>query len=310
MPAISIVIPVYNQEKYLRKCLNSIKQQTFRDFQAILVDDGSTDASAEICNEYTEMDSRFVYYYKENGGVSSTRQFGHDLVSGEYTIHCDPDDWVEPDWLETLYSQAVHTCADITICDFYQEYKDRSLVMHQHITSSDPEVVRKALFLDIHASLWNKLIKSSCYKNNNVKFPRGIDCKEDMIFLGGVIKFTKKISYVEKALYHYKMNDESITHSFTKDGIANHVKVLEYIRTLIDDAETLKRYDNRQMYSMLWYGWNCSDMSSEEFRKFSKKYRRRLLSMKAENWRHQIFFIVATYGPTALVKSVYLHFKS
>jgi glycosyltransferase involved in cell wall biosynthesis len=305
MPIISIVIPIYNQEKYLRKCLDSIVAQTFRDFEVILVDDGSTDASAEICKEYAQRDNRFAYFHKENGGVSAARQFGHDHVRGEYSIHCDPDDWVEPDWLEALHTEAVHTNADITICDFYREYKDRSQIIRQQVEASDPKAVRRAMFGHIHGSCWNKLIKTACYKRNNVNFPKDINYLEDLSFIVRLLNFCSVVSYVNKPLYHYFMNPQSITHSYTKGGIANFIRVSAHVRALIDDEVILKNYDDNQAYSMLWYAWNCSDMSSSEFKQFSKAYRWRLLSVKVVNKKRKLFLVMASFGPTGLVKRAY-----
>ena len=102
-PKISVIVPVYKAEAYLHRCVDSLLAQTFQDFEVLLVDDGSPDRSGEICDEYARKDSRVRVFHKENGGVSSARQYGMDHAQGEYTIHADPDDWVEPTMLEELY---------------------------------------------------------------------------------------------------------------------------------------------------------------------------------------------------------------
>ena len=99
MPAISIIIPVYKAEKYLLRCLDSISKQTFEDFEVIMVDDGSPDNSGTICDEFVERDNRFNVVHKENGGVSSARAIGVEIAKGKYSIHFDPDDWVEENML-------------------------------------------------------------------------------------------------------------------------------------------------------------------------------------------------------------------
>ena len=119
MPKISVIVPVYKAEKYIRRCVDSILAQTFTDFELLLVDDGSPDNSGAICDEYAARDSRVKVFHKENGGVSSARQMGLDNSLGEYVIHADPDDWVEPDMLQELYSEAQQSGADMVICDFY-----------------------------------------------------------------------------------------------------------------------------------------------------------------------------------------------
>lgn len=122
-PKISVIVPVYKAEAYLHRCVDSIIAQTFTDWELLLVDDGSPDRSGDICDEYASKDARIRVFHKENGGVSSARQKGLDEAIGEYTIHADPDDWVEPMMLEELYKKAKEDDADMVICDFICEYK-------------------------------------------------------------------------------------------------------------------------------------------------------------------------------------------
>ena len=119
IPSISVISPIYNMERLLSKCIDSILAQTFNDFELILIDDGSTDRSGVICDEYATRDSRIKVIHKKNEGVSIARQLGIDFAQGEYTIHIDPDDWVEPKMLEELYKKAKSEHADMVICDYY-----------------------------------------------------------------------------------------------------------------------------------------------------------------------------------------------
>lgn len=118
-PAVSVVIPVYKAEAWLHRALDSICAQSLNNWECILVDDGSPDRSGEICDEYAEKDRRFRVIHQKNGGVSSARQAGIDAAKGEYSIHIDPDDWVEPTMLEELYHKAKEDNADMVICDYY-----------------------------------------------------------------------------------------------------------------------------------------------------------------------------------------------
>lgn len=122
MTEISVIVAIYNADGYLSKCLNSIKLQTFRDFEVLMVDDGSTDNSLSVCEQYAKEDARFKYFHKENGGVASARNFGLKRVTGKYVIHADADDWMEPTMLEDLYNEAERQQTDMLICDFYEEY--------------------------------------------------------------------------------------------------------------------------------------------------------------------------------------------
>lgn len=168
IPKISVICPVYKAEKYLHRCVDSILAQTFTDFELLLIDDGSPDRSGEICDEYAAKDSRVRVFHKENGGVSSARQCGIDNMTGEYSIHSDPDDWVEPTMLEELYKKAKEDNADMVICDYYLEGKHKTKYIKQEPTSLESEQVLRDLFQRLHGSLCNKLIRSACYKENNI----------------------------------------------------------------------------------------------------------------------------------------------
>ena len=117
---ISIIVPIYNVEKYLRQCLDSILNQTYQNFECLLINDGSLDNSADICREYVSKDSRFKYFEKENGGVSSARNLGIECSRGEYITFIDSDDWVDYDYLEVLYNSLVDERADIAISTYKQ----------------------------------------------------------------------------------------------------------------------------------------------------------------------------------------------
>ncbi len=126
-PVLSIIIPIYNVEPYLRCCLNSILAQTFPSWEAVLVDDGSKDNCGKICDEYAAMDSRFRVIHKENGGLTSARNSGLAMASGEWVMHLDGDDWIEPEMLELLLRKGEETGADIVMGDFLFAYPDRDV---------------------------------------------------------------------------------------------------------------------------------------------------------------------------------------
>lgn len=145
MPKVSVIVPVYKAEGYLHRCVDSILAQTFTDFELLLIDDGSPDRSGEICDEYAKKDSRIRVIHKENGGVSSARQRGLDESVGEYTIHADHDDWVEPEMLDELYKKAKEEDADMVICDFFQN-NGRS---QEYIGQKPKEINRKEVLREL-----------------------------------------------------------------------------------------------------------------------------------------------------------------
>lgn len=202
MPKISVIVPVYKAEAYLRRCVDSILNQTLTDFELILVDDGSPDLSGTICDEYAVNDKRVKVIHKENGGVSSARQAGLDTASGDYVIHADPDDWVEYNMLEELYSRALVDNADMVICDYYLNDEQAQKYIKQRPSKLDSDAVLIELFKILHGSCCNKLVRRDCY-NGKVNFPEGVNCCEDLIWCVKFLMLTPKISYVDKAFYHY-----------------------------------------------------------------------------------------------------------
>lgn len=213
---ISLIVPVYNASESLPRCLDSMLAQTFRDFEVLLIDDGSSDDSGAVCDRYVELDNRIRVFHKENGGVSAARQLGIDNARGEYTIHADADDWVEPTMLEELYNKAVDTDADVVICDFYVNKDDRQTYVKQQPIALDHITILRSLFQQLHGSCWNKLVKRACYKEYNIKFPVGINHCEDLLTWIQIYQHPVKTAYLPEAFYHYVQNDESITHHFTR----------------------------------------------------------------------------------------------
>ena len=201
--AVSVIVPIYKAESYLRKCIDGILLQTFTDFQLILVDDGSPDKSGEICDEYAQKDSRVVVIHKTNGGLTSARKYGMDHAKGEYSIHIDPDDWVELSLLEELYHEAVKTDADMVICDFWEHCNNEVVYSRQKSKTLDNKEVMTEMFTTLKGTMWNKLIRTSCYKQCNIQFYEDLVLIEDLFLMFQFLLHPLKISYVPKALYHY-----------------------------------------------------------------------------------------------------------
>ena len=236
-PEVSVIVPVYNAEKYLRKCVDSLLAQTFRYFEVILVDDGSPDRSGAICDEYAEKYPRVRVFHKENGGVSSARQCGLDHARGEYTIHADPDDWVEPNMLEELYAKAKAEDADMVICDYYVEFGKKTELKRQQPSALDSETVLREMFQRLHGSLWNKLVKRACYKDFQISFPPEIHYSEDLYVVVSLLLHPIKVAYIPRAFYHYNQtaNPNSISRSAGKRTYEWFVAANERISSLLDE---------------------------------------------------------------------------
>lgn len=207
-PKISVIVAVYKAETYLSRCLDSILAQAFTDWEAILVDDGSPDRSGEICDEYASRDPRFKVIHKENGGVASARQAGIDHASGEYSIHCDPDDWTEPIWLSVLYDKALEDDADMVISDFYKETHDKpsQYLCQKPKDNAVSSVLSQLVGGRLCGPLWSCLIKTSLYSVHDIKFPLNLSCCEDIYVVTAMLIHSGRITYVPKALYHYDVS--------------------------------------------------------------------------------------------------------
>lgn len=231
-PAISVIVPVYKAEKYIHRCLDSIINQTFKDFELILVDDGSPDRSGEICDEYAAKDKRVKVIHKENGGVASARQCGIDAATGEYTIHADPDDWMELDMLKCMYNAIKEDNADLLITDFYFNKENKEIYCKQPIRSLKQEDILKSALTELHGSMCNKLLKTSIYKENNIKFIESIDFCEDVLFWLQILQSQNlKINHLQKAFYHYDLFSNNC--SITRKGSQKMAIIMEkYIYNL------------------------------------------------------------------------------
>lgn len=234
-PKISIIIPIYNAEKTLHRCVDSILNQTFSDFEILLIDDGSPDACAMICDDYASKDDRIKSFHKPNGGVSSARQFGIERAMGEYSIHVDPDDWVESTMLQELYNCAVSNEADVVICDFFQDFHSHCIYQQEKpIGTTSCDMIHE-LFQQLHGCCWNKLVKQTCYNKYKIRFPENLNYGEDLIVVMQLFIQNLKVVYCPQAFYHYMMNENSITHTRhnSKKWINEDVLSINYMDALL-----------------------------------------------------------------------------
>ena len=233
-PAISIICPIYNMEASLRKCIDSIRLQTFNNFELILIDDGSTDHCGLICDEYAHIDSRIIVIHKINAGVSAARQTGLATAKGEYTIHIDPDDWVEPEMLEILYREAREGDYDFIIADFFVNSEDKQFYKSQKPSALDHVSVLHDVFKGFHANCWNKLIRRSCYFKFGVQFPANLSLREDFCVIVQLLLHPLKIAYVNQAFYHYEQTPNSISRTINNKMYEDQMMVIENIASYLN----------------------------------------------------------------------------
>lgn len=303
---------VYNAEQYLRRCLDSLLAQTLSDFDVIFVDDGSTDKSLSIAKEYAEKDCRFRVYHKANGGVSSARQYGIDCLAvrcGKYSIHLDPDDWVEPQMLQKLYRKAEETEADMVICDYYMNYKHKQKIIRQNPGSSNPERVLGALFQRLHGSLCNKLIRSACYREFGIRFPEGLNYSEDYITNVQLLLHISKVAYLPEAFYHYDQYSNQLPATRNED-----CKRIDITRT-----EVVRRC--RQMVPARLKNWqyqlfevnNAADIMKEggmadaEFKQFFADIPLSLLLHHHRHYFSTLLLLLAIHTPLRRIDASRIH---
>lgn len=219
---VSILIPCYNVEAFLPQCLDSVINQTYRDLQIVIVDDGSVDNTFALAQEYAANDSRIEVYHQDNQGVAQARNTLLSKINGDYFLFVDSDDWIEPDMVEFLVSCTEPDGADIVTCDaVIDESKIPS--SYKLLTYNRETAIELFLYhLEFRGPLWNKFMSVSLLKNG-VSFCPEISYGEDALFCWELLKETQKVVYTDRQLYHYRMNGDSISHSiFSEKKLSGH----------------------------------------------------------------------------------------
>lgn len=256
MVDISVIVPIYNASKYLKKCLDSLVNQTKKELEFILINDGSTDDSESTIKGYK--DSRIKYFKRSNHGIGKTRNFGINKASGKYIMFLDSDDYLEENACEELYKKIEKEKLDVVVCDFYRvdsnskevekiiSFKNASLKDHPN------------LLLNVNLAPWNKIYKSSLLKDNNIKFIEDLKY-EDAPFVALALLKSKKIGKVDKPLINYTIHDSSETTLRDKrvfdiikivDIIRNYFKEDDWSREVVDTLtiKILVNYNIQQRY--------------------------------------------------------------
>lgn len=214
---ISIISPVYNVEKYISVCVDSIIDQTYKNFELILVDDGSTDESGKICDEYAQKDSRISVIHKENGGISEARNIAIPVAKGDYICFVDPDDIVAPTYLQKLYKTMIESGASLIACNYYSFYDDDIIPedvgkgKHETLTITEKEMEDEAFASEYTVKMVipiNKLYKRSIFEK--ITYPVG-KIHEDAYVYHHLLHEVQKVVYISDVLYYYRLRKNSIT---------------------------------------------------------------------------------------------------
>lgn len=259
---ISVIVPIYNVEKYIRKCIDSIVNQTYKNLEIILVDDGSPDDCGKICDEYRRRDSRIVVIHKENGGLSDARNVGLKAMHGKYVAFVDSDDWIEPEMYQRLYENMITFHADMSFAGVTDDVIDENGIEKSVKTSDYGETpfsenktaAMKRYFYGSWAA-WDKLYKASLF--DNVKFPVG-EINEDEAIVIELLEQCDQVCYTNEVFYHYikRANSGSITMSdFSKKKLAWQKHCFNNLRIIQEKYPDLEkdaaiRYRNSLLWSL------------------------------------------------------------
>ena len=322
---ISIIVPVYNVEKYLEKCVKSIIQQTYENIEIILVDDGSKDNSGKICDELEQKDNRIKVIHKENGGLSDARNAGLKIATGKYIGFVDSDDYIQEDMFETLYKLNKENNSDISIVSYYEIYNEKVISVRD---SKKLEILNKIdaikeLLIDtkIQSYAWNKLFKRELF--NNIEFPTNKNF-EDIATTLLLFERANKIVLLEDPKYYYSRRDDSIV------GVKNYKTYKDYLDVIYDKYLYLDgKYEELDLYNaynfiinMIWVytiivSFDLDDVYKEFekqcdlFEKLVNKYENEITD-KLDNYNKAVLYMMLLDKEISkvAVKELYKAFKT
>lgn len=273
MKTVSIIIPVYNVEKYLVQSLDSILNQTYKALEIILIDDGSTDASGEICESYAKCDSRIKLIHQENAGAANAKNAGLDQMTGDYAAFMDSDDYAEPDWIEIMVKALESAQAEVVECTFFREYPD-------HTEEGNPEGFGPASFTGFeymsqyldkwtNSLFWNKLFTAEI--TSKVRFRKERRCIDDEFFTYKIVGAARRITRIPNALYHYRQRRSGAVYSHDK-ALQRTEDALEILKErylwIGDRYPELKEYLIRHDISNLHFFANSFPFAKNSIKQF------------------------------------------
>lgn len=252
-PKVSVILTIYNREKYIEKCVRSLLEQTLDNVELVVIDDASTDASLSILNSVLEdYPNRKplvrLICLEKNAGRAVARQTGLNHVKGEYVIHVDSDDWVDRDMLELLYLKAKETDADIVGCNVTHEYGTKQCLFKQSYSGDVDEDIRRLLNGKLFPSLCTSMTRTSIIRENGITFPQGLDTGEDLLFNLNLFLHAHKVFGIENASYHYRHTEDSGSFHHTEKSIKSVIEVSRRIETLMKETGNYDKYEQEILF--------------------------------------------------------------
>lgn len=263
MNLISVIVPIYNQEKYLDKSIKSLLQQKYSNLEIILVNDGSTDNSIEIIRDYEKRDKRIQVVDKMNGGVSSARNAGLKIATGEYIGFIDPDDWIDPDMYGSMYNNLIINEAELTICNYIIEKnnkKEEIIINTNEYKLRDSKIINflvaDMINMDtlnistpsIMGSAWRLLIKRNLIYENNIRFDEDTSYMEDLLFVIEVLINSKTVGIDNNSHYHYNQLEDSASNKYLPNFFESHYEVFKKIKNILIKYDYISILEDRLKY--------------------------------------------------------------
>lgn len=259
---ITVIIPVYNVEHFLEKCLRSISSQTYPLYEVLLINDGSTDRSGVICDLYSEKDKRFRVIHKKNAGVSEARNTGLKFAEGKYIAFLDGDDWVERNYLEVLWKERDKNKSDLVMGEYVAENDKNTVKCDQDLSegllTSEQGYLKILSPSGFYGSVWGELFCHEIIKRNHLKFNPEIRIGEDLLFVIEYLKYCRRICYSPVHSYHYLIRKGSALNSFSQESVdLKRLDIIKVYGKLLREAEgKSKSYKTRCAAN---YAYECAD---------------------------------------------------
>ncbi len=298
---VSVIVPVYNVEKYIDKCLDSLVNQTLKDIEIIIVNDGSPDNSEKIINKYLKKYKNIKYFIKENGGLSDARNFGIKYATGEYIAFLDSDDYVSLEMYDKMYRKAKENDFDMVVCDINYLYNDKTVRVDSGIKCDTKDI--KSTYLNIHPAAWNKIFKKELF-NNDIYFKKGV-WFEDVEFIYRLLPYIKNIGVIHEAYNQYIQREGSITNTINKkiyDYVYNMNGVIDFYKEkklFCEYKRELEYVYVRYLYatfikSSLGFSYDeyqkAVNIAVENVKKYFPKYRRNSYFYKSLKGLYLVLF--------------------
>ncbi len=322
MSKVSVIVPVYNAEKYLNKCVDSLLNQTLQDIEIILVDDGSPDKSSIICDEYAKKDSRIKVIHKTNGGVSSARNEGLKIASGEFVAFLDCDDYIEARAYEVAYDIAKSNCCEYVMWGFFCDFVDKDEnIIKQTISipqSKKYEPTQGEELLNLSGYLWNKLYSRQLLNELKLSFDDNITLYEDLLFNAKFITQTTKYVFISEVFTHYiQRNIVSLGTKYRENyfelasvALNCHIELFKFWNV---DENVIRTHIIEQKFKVIWGAMRnvcCSKLSqnekNEKIKQICKRenYSKDILSAKSRGMKDIIRKLILLTRCSKLISKI------